>query len=419
MIDYMEKITEMRQQRATLRDQGDALIMAGKYEDLADVQDKIDNLDRGIAALEKQTQLSGEHVEDKKPEQKNDVKPYNSFGEQLMDIVKACRGKGVSDKLARVQDAAQGGNEGTGADGGFAIQTDFAGAILESAVQASPLLAKLDSYTISNVSNRATWLQADESDMTAGVYGGVQMYWTQEAGAGIASKPQFRKMDIDLNKMMGVAYATDELLQDASFMSGYFGTCFGLAAERLLVDAVINGDGVSKPLGILKSDGLVAQAIESSQTAKLTGTNVVKMQSKLLTRNRQNCVWVMNPDLEEYLPTLAVASSGSAEKFLWDPEGGLGNLAYQRVLGKDVIFEDACPAIGTKGDILLIDPSQYMLVRKGSAKQDWSIHVSFLTDEQCFRMVLRVGGAPKMSKAITLKNSKNTRSAYVALAARS
>lgn len=416
MIDYMEKITEMRQQRATLRDQGDALIMAGKYEDLSDVQDKIDNLDRGIAALEKQTQLSGEHVEDKKPEQKNDVKPYNSFGEQLMDIVKACRGKGVSDKLARVQDAAQGGNEGTGADGGFAIQTDFAGAILESAVANSPLLSRLDNYTVSANANRATWLQADEGDVSSSVYGGVQMFWTQEGGAATTSKPQFRKMDIDLNKMMGVAYATDELLQDASFMSGFFGTSFGLAADRLLTNAVIAGDGAGKPLGFLYSGALVSVAKETSQTANFTGVNAVKMQSRLLTRNRQNCVWLMNPDLEEYLPQLAIAAEDSpAAKMLWDPEGGLGNLNFQRLLGKDVLFEDSCSALGEKGSILLVDPSQYMLLHKGGAKADWSMHVAFLTDEQCFRMVLRVGGAPKMSKAITLKNSKNTRSAYITL----
>lgn len=418
MIDYMEKITELRQQRATLRDQGDALIMAGKYDELAPVQDQIDGLDTSIKALERQMQASGEQVpEAKDPENgKKAGTPYNSFGEQLMDIVKACRGKGVSDKLARVQDA-QGNNEGTGTDGGFAVQSDFAGAILESAVQSSPLLSRLDSYTVSANANRATWLQADEGDVGSSVYGGVQMFWTQEGGSVSATKPQFRKMDIDLNKMMGVAYATDELLQDAAFMSGFFGTCFGLAADRLLTDAVINGDGVAKPLGILKSPALITQALETSQTAKLTGVNAVKMQSRLLTRNRQNCVWIMNPDVEPYLPQLSIdASSGNAAKMLWDPEGGLGNLSYQRILGKDVLFEDSCSSLGTKGDILLVDPSQYMLLRKGGAKQDWSMHVAFLTDEQCFRMVLRVGGAPKMSKAVTLKNTTAGRSAYVTLA---
>lgn len=418
MIDYMEKITELRQQRAALRDQGDALIMAGKYDELAPVQDQIDGLDTSIKALERQMQASGEEVpEEKSPEAgKKPVTPYNSFGEQLMDIVKACRGKGVSDRLARVQDA-QGSNEGTGTDGGFAVQTDFAGAILESAVQASPLLSRLDSYTVSSNANRATWLQADEGDVSSSVYGGVQMFWTQEGSSVSATKPQFRKMDIDLNKMMGVAYATDELLQDASFMSGFFGTCFGLAADRLLTDAVINGDGVAKPLGILHSSALTVQATESSQAGKINGANVVKMQSRLLTRNRQNCVWIMNPDLEPYLPQLSIDSaSGKAAKMLWDPEGGLGNLSYQRILGKDVLFEDSCNSLGSQGDVLLVDPKQYMLLRKGGAKQEWSMHVAFLTDEQCFRMVLRVGGAPKMYQPITLKNTSTKRSAYVTLA---
>ena len=71
-----------------------------------------------------------------------------------------------------------------------------------------------------------------------------------------------------------------------------------------------------------------------------------------------------------------------------------------------------------KGDILLIDPSQYILLTKGTARMGWSIHVQWLTDQQCFRMVFRCGGAPKQNAPITLANSSNTRSAFVTLAAR-
>ena len=57
---------------------------------------------------------------------------------------------------------------------------------------------------------------------------------------------------------------------------------------------------------------------------------------------------------------------------------------------------------------MLVDPMQYILLSKGTAKQDWSIHVEFLTDQNCFRMVFRCNGAPKVNKPLKIKNSSKT-----------
>ena len=146
------------------------------------------------------------------------------------------------------------------------------------------------------------------------------------------------------------------------------------------------------------------------------GANVIKMQARAMPRGRDRMVWLMHPDLEEQLPYLAI-QSGEAAKFLWNPEGGLGNFDTQRVLNKPVLFEDSCPALGSKGDVMLVDPMQYILLSKGTAKQDWSIHVEFLTDQNCFRMVFRCNGAPKVTQPLKIKNSAKTRSPFVALAA--
>ena len=88
------------------------------------------------------------------------------------------------------------------------------------------------------------------------------------------------------------------------------------------------------------------------------------------------------------------------------------------MLNKPVLFEDSCPALGSKGDVMLVDPMQYILLSKGTAKQDWSIHVEFLTDQNCFRMVFRCNGAPKVNKALKIKNSSKLRSPFVALSDR-
>lgn len=429
-MDFMEKITELRAQKADLLAQSEGLVNEGKFEETDKLADQMEEINSQIKTLERLADKSRDKAvpaydgvlhgsgSGTAKDKGKELKVFSSLGEQLKAIYDF-RKQHVDDKrLQQVNNAVLGANEGTGADGGFVLQTDFAGMILESAVQQSPLLNRLDRYTCSSAANAMRWLSADETDVSKSVFGGVQMYWASEGATVAASKPQFKEMKMDLEKMMGFAYATDEMLQDAAFMTGFFGNAFVLAADRLLTESVISGDGVGKPLGLLNSKALVTVAKEASQGAgTFLGANAIKMQASAMPRNRERLVWLMHPDVEEQLPYLSI-QSGEAAKFLWNPEGGLGNFDTQRVLKKPVLFEDSCSALGSKGDILLADPYQYILLTKGTAKQDWSIHVEFLTDRNCFRMVFRCNGAPKINKPLSIKNSAKARSPFVALAAR-
>lgn len=429
-MDFMEKITDLRAQKGALQAQAEGLMAEGKFDELDPITDQMEAINKQIKSLERVADASRAQAKDiydgvlhdgqsgNPKDKENEVKPFANLGEQLKAICDSRKRGVVDERLAKVNDAALGANEGTGADGGFILQTDFAKGIMESAVQSSPLLNRLDRFTCSSAANAMRWVSVDETDVSASVFGGVQMYWTSEATTVNASKPQFREMKMDLEKMMGIAYCTDEMLQDAAFMSGFFGSAFTLAADRLLTRAVIAGDGIGKPLGLINSKALVTVDAEVDQVAaSFTGNNAIKMQARALPRNRDRLVWLMHPDVEDQLPTLAI-HSGEAAKFLWNPEGGLGNFDTQRVLNKPVLFEDSCSALGTKGDIMLVDPFYYILLSKGTAKQEWSIHVEFLTDQNCFRMVYRCNGGPKIESPVTLNNSIKTRSPFVTLADR-
>ena len=427
-MDFMEKITELRASKAQLLTQAEGLVADGKITEAGAITDQMEVINTQIAGLEKLATASREaaepvydgalHTTTTKNEGKSEDKPFTSVGEQLRAIYNFRKNHVEDKRLQRVNNAVLGSNEGSGADGGFALQTDFAGMIMESAIQKSPLLNRLDRYTCSSSANAMRWVSADETDVSKSVFGGVQMYWASEGAAVAASKPQFREMKMDLEKMMGFLYCTDEMLEDVAFMSSFANTSFALAGDRLLTEASICGDGVGKPLGFLYSKALITVAKEQSQAAgTFLGANAIKMQARAMPRNRDRLVWLMHPDVEEQLPTLAI-QSGDAAEFLWNSEGGLGNFDTQRVLNKPVLFEDSCSSLGTAGDILLVDPFMYILLTKGTVKQDWSIHVEFLTDQNCFRVVYRCNGAPKVNQPLTIKNSNKTRSPFVALADR-
>ena len=418
-MDFSKVLNDLRRQKADKLAQAEQCLSEGKVTEAAALDQELDALCSQITTTENLMRRSRENAEplpgdDGTRDEGKEVRPFRSLGEQLQAVVNAAKTHTADKRLLQVNNAVMGSNEGSGADGGFAIQEDFAGQILETAVSTGDILSRVDSYTVGANSNAARWLMVDETDVSASVFGGVQMYWAAEGATVAASRPRFKELKLDLEKMMGFAYATDELLQDAAFMTGFFGSAFTVAANRLLEDSIICGDGEGKPAGIMSSGGLITVDAEDGQKAgTLNAQNILKMWSRALVSGRKDMVWLMHPDLEDQLPQLMLG-----DKLIWMPEGGISGAQYQTILGRPVLFNDNCQAIGTRGDVLLADLKQYMLLKKGTAKQDWSMHVEFLTDQQCFRMVLRCNGTPKVTAPVMLKNSTRTRSPFVTLAAR-
>ena len=348
------------------------------------------------------------------------LRVFANLGEQLRAVHKAATEHQVDERLQQLnaEARAQGSSEGIGADGGFAVQTDFAGQMFDSAVEAGDILSRVDTYDVSSNANGARWVEIEEENISNTVFGGVQVYWAAEAKTVSASKPTLQEVKLDLEKLLGFAYATDELLQDTTFMSQLYSRAFELAITRTLESDIISGNGVGKPKGILNSAGLVEVAKEGAQAAdSLLYENIVHMWAALYPSYRKSAVWMMHPDVEELLPFMKLPiGDGGVPVYL--PPTGVAGSGYSTLYGKPIIPTDHCAALGDKGDVLLGDPFQYRLIRKGGMQTATSIHVAFLTSEQCFRFTFRANGKPKTEKQLTIKNSAKKRGAFVTLAAR-
>lgn len=420
-MDYSKKIAELKAQKAGLVTQADAAADANELDKLTQLNVQIAEVNNQIAAVEQLREASGDAAQPEnsgaaQPQDGKKATPFASLGEQLRAVMLAAKGT-PDGRLAAVNEA-QGVNTQTGTDGAFAIQEDFAGTIIETAATTGDILSRVDSYTSGAASNAVRFMTCDETDVSESVYGGVQAYWASEAATVNASKPKFYETRIDLEKLMAFIYITDEALEDMPFMSGLLNNAMATAANRLLEGAVVDGDGVGKPLGILHAPSLVTVDKESAQTETLTFKNIARMYGRMLPRSKANAVWVMHPDLAEELPFLTLPIGTGGVPVYLPPTGATGT-PYATLYGKPIIETDHMAAVGSKGDIGLFDLKQYMLLRKGTVKQDMSIHVEFLTAQNCFRLQLRAGGAPKGKNAVKLKNSKALRSPFIVLGDRS
>ena len=350
-----------------------------------------------------------------------DEKRFGSFGEQLMAVVQASVPGGRRDeRLIYEKRAASGASESVPADGGFLVQKDFTSMLLDRIHDTGVLASRCRRIPISGDANGLTINTVDEKTRKdGGRWGGVLSYWANEADTVTAKKVKFREMEMKLHKLFGLCYATDELLKDASALEAVTTMAFEEEMGFKVDDAIFEGDGVGKPQGILDADCTVSVAKESGQSATtLVTENIVKMWSRMIARSRMNGVWFINQDIEPQLFTMSLpVGTGGAPTYM--PPGGLSQSPYGTLMGKPVIPIEHCPTLGTVGDIVLADLSQYVVIEKGGLNSEASIHVRFIYDEMCFRFILRIDGQPKWNAPLVPFKGSNSLSPFVTLATRS
>lgn len=343
-------------------------------------------------------------------------RPYKNLVHQLRAVKQAAFGQ-MDDGLQTLMNAEQralGMNVSVGTEGGFAVQTDFAGMLMESAAKAGNILPLVDSYTVTDGSNSVKWVEVEETDVSTTVFGGVQVYWAAEAAAVAASNPKLQEREMKLEKLMGLFYATYELESDSNFVNDLVNRSFTLAIQRTLESAIVSGSGKGQPLGFLKGPALVIVPKESGQVAgTILWDNLSKMYHRLIEKNWG--IWVAHPDAHEQFDFLSFpVGTGGVPVYL--PATQVGSVNTLR--GRPIVESDHCSQLGTQGDICYIDPKAYMLALKGGIDVATSIHVQFLTAQNAFRFIFRVNGQPKMRSALTIKNSSKQRSNYITLATR-
>lgn len=383
---------------------------------------QIEATDAAIDRLERSEKLGKQSATTLTPPENK--KRFANFGEQIKAIVAAGKSKGrnVDPRLIEINNEIKGTNTETDEDGGYAIQSDFMGNILDRAYERSEIISRCTTYTVSTDSNRVNYVTIDDSEDAATsdhivVAGGVQVYWVGEGETVAPSKPKIKSTELKLSKMMGIAYVTEEALQDINFMSQLISDSFSDAVAGLLTNGVIRGNGeqmgeARQPVGILNSSALVT--VTPADSTKLTYTDLLGMKAHMRKKNWSNAAWFVHPDLEAVLPTLADENGNQ----VYMPAGGISGAQYETILGRPIIYDEFTSAKGSKGDIILADFSEYLLIKKGEERKDWSMHVEFLTDQQCFRIVMRVNGAPKYNNTYSVRNSESRRGVFVTLGAR-
>lgn len=324
---------------------------------------------------------------------------------------------GAHQKALRAK-AITGMSEGVPADGGFMVQTDWGGALMDRVYGVGDLMRRVDMSPVSaNANGMAFYTNAESSRANGSRYGGARYYWVAEGGEKTISHPTVRRVELGLNKIVVLIPVTDELLQDAPALESEINN---IAPEEIrfgVEDSFVRGTGAGQPMGILNSPALVTVGAEAGQAANtVISENIVHMWARRWVGAR-DYVWMINQDV---LPQLMMLNLGvgTGGQLTFMPPGGLSGAPYGTLLGRPVLESEYCDTVGDVSDIILISWQAYKAIEKGGIQSASSIHVRFVYDESLFRFVLRVDGQPKWNLPLTPYQSTNTQSPYVVLEAR-
>jgi HK97 family phage major capsid protein len=373
------------------------------------------------------------------------------FAQQLQAIVRAERGGRVDPRLLGtfgdfdangVFQAAGGSdgamNEAVPSEGGFLVGADTSEKIYQRTYLTGEITRRCTRQPISSNSNRLKLRIVDEDSRADGSrMGGVIAFWANEADTFMQSRPKFREIEMFLNKLTALVFATEELLGDVAALEAWIMNNLPAELSFRVEDAIFQGTGAGQPAGILNSQAFLSLSPGSTSNV-VTTTDVLAMWARFWHPGLKNSIassstnitpggaagnvpaaaWFIDQSVIPQLFALQMGTgAGAAVILLYHPPGSNPLYGpYGELLGLPVIPTEHNAVLGTVGDIVLADMSQVLLADKGAPQVAASMHVRFVQGEMAFRFTYRVDAQTSWKKPLTPKNGGPTMAPFVGLA---
>lgn len=310
-----------------------------------------------------------------------------------------------------------------GEDGGYMVPEDFRLDIQKKVTGDESLLSRTQQFlTSSNTLILPTYETAPWDPNS-----GFQAYWEGEAKQLKASSAKWGETSLRLHKLTALVKITDELMEDAPLLESWINANAPEAMLHKVNSAIIGGDGVGKPLGLLNSGFKIAVAKEGSQAAdSLVFENLNKMLGALTPASIGRAVWLVNPAILPLLRLTTFGTGGSNPVPAYLPSTGISGAPYGTLFGIPLMpMMGGVKAVGDQGDIILVDLKFYFTALKAAAngnnlgvKTSVSTHVYFDTDETALKFTMRMAGQVPYKAPITNEAGDFQASGIVTLADR-
>ena len=302
-------------------------------------------------------------------------------------------------------------------DGGFLIPEILRAELLRVALEKAVVRSRarvipMDSLTV-------PFPTVDSTSNVSSVFGGITGFWTEEGATLTESQPKFGRVELRAQKLVLYTEVPSELIQDARpSITAFIEEIFPEAIAWFEDVAFFIGGGTGEPLGFLNAPAAISVA-RTGGGAAIEWADIVNIYARMLPQGLDRAVWIVSPDS---LPALfQMVITGGTSPVMLGSTGTFSNSGSitppMSMLGIPIIVSEKARAVGTAGDINLVDFGYYLLGDRQAMSAAQSNEFRFQNDLTAFRVTERLDGRPWLPQAITPQNGGATLSPFVKLAA--
>ena len=292
----------------------------------------------------------------------------------------------------------------SGEAGGFAVPDQFATRILAVPPMASIVRPRAQVLPPGEYPDAKMEIPALRQG-ASGLYGGVTFSAANEGTAGTSDDPKLDNISLEPQRLSGYITIGNSLLRNATAMSAFIENLFRDAKAGYEDDKFIQGTGGPLPLGFLYAPAKVNVVRTTAST--IVFTDIANMAAKMYG---ENPIWIAS---RSALPKLiAMADTvGNSIYIVADVTKALP----ATLLGYPIHFTFRQPALGSEGDLMLVDP-RYYIIKDGSGPfVQASEHVNFTADQTIIKMTWYMDAQPWVKTALLMEDAATTVSPYVVL----
>jgi HK97 family phage major capsid protein len=228
------------------------------------------------------------------------------------------------------------------------------------------------------------------SQGTAPFWGGLLLAWMNESQSRTQTQIAWRQLELTTHNLGGSLRLSLPLTQDG-------GPTLEAALLHLFASSIawyedyffLSGTGVGQPTGVLNAG--CALSVIRGTTSKFLATDRASMLAEHWAPSGERC-WALSQTAAGQL----VSMTG------WIPNGPM------QLDGGPVLLTAKQPILGATGDVILLDPSCYVIGDRDTLVAYSGQTQAFLTYEGDWLLNHRVDGQPLLNAAISLPDSSGS-----------
>ena len=226
--------------------------------------------------------------------------------------------------------------------------------------------------------------------------------WVEEEQTIPESDDAFTQVTLSAHKFATMIRVSRELLNDSAFdIAGYIALEFVRRAGAAEEDAIINGDGSHKPIGLLHATLGAQVGVTAASASAITSDELIDLQHSLKSSYRRKACWIMN---DATISALRKLKDGQGQ-YIWQP--GIKEGAPDMLFNQRVLMSNYMPLIGSGNKVILYgDYSYYWLAEREGRTLERLNELYAVTDQVGFKMTERLDGRlilPEAVKCLQMK----------------